>query len=72
MHDCKCDSEGLYSQFKIQIKNIFDTQSAHVIIKRKLTGGQVHHADKNVGIDAICSEYGGAANPFKQQIKVST
>jgi predicted deacylase len=70
MHDCKCDSEGLYNQFKIQIQNIFDTQSAHVVVKKKATGGECTHADKNVGIDVVCSEYGGAPNPFKDKIKV--
>lgn len=72
MHDCQSDSKGLNHQFKIKLKNVFDTQSAHrVIQKRSLDPAGPEKEDKNAGLDKICRTYGGAPSPFKDAVKVS-
>lgn len=69
MHDCRSDSEGLDHQFKIKLKNVFDTQAAHQVLQKS---SGVEKIDKNSGLDKICRTYGGrgASNPFKDTVKV--
>jgi len=68
MHDCRADSEGLHHQFGIQIRSIFDTQSAHIVIRKQ--SPDFSSLDKQIGLDKVCEEYGGLPNQFKETVKV--
>lgn len=66
MHDCRNDSVNLYNQFGIQLKNVFDTQAAHIVIQSE-TGLKA----KNISLNNLCETYGVETNQFKDKVKVN-
>jgi exonuclease 3'-5' domain-containing protein 1 len=67
MHDCRNDSANLYNEFDIRINNVFDTQSAHIVIQSE--DGKKGH---NVGLNQLCKLYKTDINPCKDSINVGT
>ena len=68
IHDCRNDSVNLYSQFKIMLNNVFDTQAAHAVLQFQETGKPVYKV-KNVNLNTLCDHYGAPSNPLKEQLK---
>jgi len=65
MHDCRNDSVNLYNQFGITLKNIFDTQSAHIVIQTA-----EGHKVKNISLNSLCELYDVGTNQYKDKVKV--
>jgi exonuclease 3'-5' domain-containing protein 1 len=77
MHDCRNDSVNLYREFGIRLRNVFDTQAAHVVIQQQQKNDQQQLLDdakkiKNISLNNLCSLYcnNTVFNPFKEKIKV--
>ncbi|KAJ8931756.1 hypothetical protein NQ314_015288 [Rhamnusium bicolor] len=68
VHDCRNDSVNLYSQFKITLRTVFDTQAAHAVLTYQETNRPVYKA-KSVALNALCECYGAPVNPMKDQLK---
>lgn len=68
IHDCRNDSVNLYAQFKILLRNVFDTQSAHALLQYQEQGKQVYKV-KNVSLNTLCELYNAPKNPMKDQLK---
>jgi len=68
IHDCRADSVSLFSQFKITLRNVFDTQAAHAVLQFQTTGKPVHKV-KDVSLNTLCCMYGLPGNPLKDVIK---
>ncbi|XP_053997191.1 egalitarian protein homolog [Hylaeus anthracinus] len=68
IHDCRNDSVNLYTQFKILLNNVFDTQAAHAVLQFQETGKPVYKV-KNVNLNTLCDQYGAPCNPLKEQLK---
>ena len=66
MHDCRNDSVNLYNQFGVRINNIFDTQSAHIVIQT-----EAGHKVKNISLNNLCELYNIEINQYKDKVKVS-
>ncbi|XP_055603168.1 uncharacterized protein LOC129751593 [Uranotaenia lowii] len=68
IHDCRNDSVNLFNQFSIQLRNVFDTQSAHAVLQFQDQGKQVYKV-KNVSLNTLCEMYNATVNPMKDQLK---
>lgn len=68
IHDCRNDSVNLFIQFKILLRNVFDTQSAHALLQLQEQGKQVYKV-KNVSLNTLCEIYNAPKNPMKDQLK---
>lgn len=68
IHDCRNDSVNLFVQFKILLRNVFDTQSAHALLQYQEQGKQVYKV-KNVSLNTLCEIYNAPKNPMKDQLK---
>ncbi|KAJ8932615.1 hypothetical protein NQ314_014545 [Rhamnusium bicolor] len=68
VHDCRNDSVNLYTQFKITLRTVFDTQAAHAVLTYQETNRPVYKA-KSVALNALCECYGAPVNPMKDQLK---
>ena len=70
MHDCRNDSVNLYNQFGIELKNVFDTQAAHVVVEMNEGNGKTESKVKNTSLNGLCQAYQVPHNPFKDKVKV--
>lgn len=68
IHDCRNDSVNLFNQFRILLKNVFDTQSAHAVLQFQDQGKQVYNV-KNVSLNTLCDMCTATINPMKDQLK---
>lgn len=68
IHDCRNDSVNLFTQFKILLKNVFDTQSAHAVLQYQDHGKQVYKV-KNISLNTLCELYNAPQNPMKDHLK---
>lgn len=68
IHDCRNDSVNLYIQYKILLRNVFDTQSAHALLQYQEHGKQVYKV-KNISLNTLCDIYNAPKNPMKDQLK---
>ncbi|XP_033253475.1 uncharacterized protein LOC117192819 [Drosophila miranda] len=68
IHDCRNDAANLYLQFGILLRNVFDTQAAHAILKYQENGKQVYKA-KYISLNSLCEQYNAPCNPIKDQLK---
>jgi len=72
MHDCRNDSVNLYREHGIRLRNVFDTQAAHVVIQESnststldvsletdndLAGGGNGKKVKNISLNNLCALY---------------
>ncbi|ODM94483.1 Exonuclease 3'-5' domain-containing protein 1, partial [Orchesella cincta] len=75
MHDCRNDSVNLFRQFGIRLRNVFDTQVAHIVIQMGANGEETEEVaskpsnSKNISLNNLCSVYGTVCNPFKDKVK---
>ncbi|CAL8108581.1 unnamed protein product [Orchesella dallaii] len=75
MHDCRNDSVNLFRQFGIRLRNVFDTQVAHIVIQMGANGEETEEIaskpsnSKNISLNNLCSVYGTVCNPFKDKVK---
>lgn len=58
IHDCRNDSVNLFNQFRILLKNVFDTQSAHAVLQFQDQDKQVYNV-KNVSLKHGHIDQGG-------------
>ncbi|OTF76120.1 hypothetical protein BLA29_009982, partial [Euroglyphus maynei] len=58
-HDVRTNSASLYRCFGITLKNVFDTQVAHLIIQQQLTGRPAYKPTKYISFYTLCNVYGG-------------
>ncbi|VDI69768.1 exonuclease 3'-5' domain-containing protein 1 [Mytilus galloprovincialis] len=63
IHACAGDSAALYHQFGIQLKNVFDTQVANIIIE-ETKGRRIPTAMK---LSDVCQMYSDKAKPLDQK-----
>lgn len=68
IHDCRNDAVNLFLQFKILLRNVFDTQSAHALLQYQEHGKQVYKV-KNISLNTLCDIYNAPKNPMKDQLK---
>lgn len=68
IHDCRNDSVNLFIQYKILLRNVFDTQSAHALLQYQEHGKQVYKV-KNISLNTLCDIYNAPKNPMKDQLK---
>ncbi|XP_055319841.1 uncharacterized protein LOC129577220 [Sitodiplosis mosellana] len=68
IHDCRNDSVNLFVQFKVLLRNVFDTQSAHALLQYQEQNKQVYKV-KNVSLNTLCEIYNAPKNPMKDQLK---
>ncbi|KAH7641948.1 hypothetical protein DERF_002949 [Dermatophagoides farinae] len=58
-HDVRTNSVSLYRSFGITLKNVFDTQVAHLIIQQQSTGRPAYKPTKYISFYTLCNVYGG-------------
>lgn len=68
MHDCRNTSASLYSQYGVQLKNVFDTQVAYAVLQQQQTGRQVYKV-KSVSLATLCEFHSIAVHPDRERVK---
>lgn len=58
-HDVRTNSAALYKNYNITLKNVFDTQIAHLILQQQSTGRPAYKPNKYISLAAISLRYGG-------------
>lgn len=66
MHDCRNDSVNLYRQFGIRLRNVFDTQVAHIVIQMT-PGGNTEDQDRGSSGTATSSSTRATTTDQQQQ-----
>jgi len=66
IHDCRLDSDALFHEYQVSLKNVFDTQVAFALVIR----GQGAATPFPVGLNTLLKRYGkGATNEVKDEMK---
>ncbi|KAH9426832.1 hypothetical protein DERP_002932 [Dermatophagoides pteronyssinus] len=58
-HDVRTNSASLYRCFGITLKNVFDTQVAHLILQQQSTGRPAYKPTKYISFYTLSNVYGG-------------
>ncbi|XP_037048021.1 egalitarian protein homolog isoform X2 [Bradysia coprophila] len=68
MHDCRGDSANLFAQFRIVLRNVFDTQVAQTVLQRQEQGKQMYEM-VDMSLNKLCELYNVPTNPMKDNVK---
>ncbi|CAG2233182.1 EGL [Mytilus edulis] len=66
IHSCSGDSAALYHQFGVRLKNVFDTQVAHLVISEN----KGRRLPPSMKLSDVCQMYSDDAQPLEQKDKV--
>lgn len=58
-HDVRVNSVSLYKSFGITLKNVFDTQVAHLILQQQTMGRPAYKPTKYISFFTLCNVYDG-------------
>ena len=58
-HDVRNNSVSLNKNYGITLKNVFDTQVAHLILQQQCTGKPAYKPTKYISLYSLCQLYGG-------------
>ncbi|XP_052081827.1 uncharacterized protein LOC127719645 [Mytilus californianus] len=66
IHSCAGDSAALFHQFGIKLKNVFDTQVAHLVIEES----RGRRLPSSIKLCDVCQRYGDNPEPLEQKDKL--
>ncbi|KAG4079410.1 hypothetical protein HA402_008102 [Bradysia odoriphaga] len=68
IHDCRGDSANLFAQFRIVLRNVFDTQAAQTVLQCQEQGKQIYEVE-DMSLKKLCELYNVPTNPLKDKVK---
>lgn len=68
IHDCRGDSANLFAQFRIILRNVFDTQAAQTVLQCQEQGKSPYDVE-DLSLNKLCELYNVPGNPMKDKVK---